>query len=634
LHAKQVFAGKQHRIDMIGQEVTNRVRVALQSRHIPIVLAIAAVVLSLPTLNEGLLFDDLWHWAELARPSELDERLSEVGIDPNKSGKLSTAISELFVVVSPDKNLHQLMQYGALPWWTYERLKVAAWRPLSSFTHWLDYRVFGGSEMIMHAHSIVWFAAAIALLAMLYRSLIMPGWVAGLAAVLYLLSDSSYFPTLWISSRNLLLSLFFGLATLLAHHRWREQRSAIAAVIAVSCLFCSLLSAEAGLATFAYLVAYAVMLERTNWARRFLSLAPAIAVVLLWRAAYNLQGYGAYGGELYIDPVQEPLRFVLAALQRGPFLLAGQLSSVPADAFSYLSESAKTVCLPVALGFTALVLIAFIPLLRKDQVARFWFAGTLLSIVPICAIIPMSRNLLFVGIGAFGLVAQFVGGMLSKQSWIPSSRSWRAVAWIICIFLVLAHLPVAAARRVTAPFTSSAITDEIMSTMQLDLPPESEKQDIVVVNAPYPIGFQYIPFLKAYEKEPLPRTIRLLAPGFGPLQISRTDNKTVVLRAQLGNLLSHQEGDFLHLVYFYRYIGAVRDAGQPMQAGYRIELPRMCVNVLEVDDNGLPTAAKFTFEDSLDNTSLRWLMWDWDKDRYIPFDVPTIGEEIYVPGPF
>jgi len=619
---------------MIGKRVTNRVHAALQSRYTPIVLAIAAVVFSLPTLNKGLLFDDWWHWAELAGPSELDERLSEVGIDPNKSGELSTTLSELFVVVSPDKNLKQLMQYGALPWWTYDRLRVAAWRPLSSFTHWLDYRVFGGSEMIMHAHSIVWFAAAVALLAMLYRSLIVTGWVAGLAAVFYLLSDSSYFPTLWISSRNSLLSLFFGLATLLAHHRWRKQRSATAAVVAVSCFLCSLLSAEAGLATFAYLIAYAVILEHTNWARRFLSLAPATAVVLLWRVAYNLQGYGAYGGELYIDPFQEPLRFARALLERGPFLLAGQLSSVPADAFSYLSESAKTVCLPAALGFIAFVLIIFAPLLRRDRVARFWLVGTLLSVVPICAIIPMSRNLLFVGIGAFGLVAQFVGGLLSKQNWLSTSRSWQTGAWVLCIFLVLAHLPVAAARRVAAPFTSSAITDEIMSTMQFNLPPGSENQDIVVVNAPYPIGFQYIPFLKAYEKEPLPRTIRLLAPGFGPLQITRTDNKTVLLRARLGNLLSNQERDCLHFVYFYRYIGAVRDAGQPMQAGYRIELPRMCVNVLEVDDNGLPTAAMFTFEVSLEDPSLRWLMWDWDNNRYIPFDVPAIGKDVYVPGPF
>ena len=147
------------------------------------ILAVAAVAMTLPALWTGLLFDDLWHWAELAGPEQVDDRLSRVGVDTNSSGELAAAMTDLFVVVSPKKNLRQLVNYGALPWWTYDRLKVSAWRPVSSVTHWLDYRLFGDCPLEMHIHNLAWLALAVALITMLYRRLLGACWIAGLAAV-------------------------------------------------------------------------------------------------------------------------------------------------------------------------------------------------------------------------------------------------------------------------------------------------------------------------------------------------------------------------------------------------------------------------------------------------------------------
>ncbi len=619
---------------MLARKISNRLRYMLEYRYLPLFLAVVVILLTLPALRGGLLFDDLWHWAELAGPGQVDGKLAEVGIKPEKSGRLSTALSELFVVVSPEKNLQQLKRYGALPWWTYDGFKVSAWRPIASFTHWLDYRLFGGSEALMHAHNILWFAAVVFFITMLYRSLIVPRWVAGLAAVFFILCESNYFPTLWISNRNLILSLFFGVLALLAHHRWRQQDSSGAGVAAVVCLAGSLLSAEAGAAMFAYIFAYAVFFERGSFKRRLMSLAPATIIVVLWRIFYNSGGYGAYGGDLYLDLAREPLRYVWAILTRGPLILAGQISSVPVDVFGYIPESMQSFYVLGTAVFIAIALFFFMPLLHKDRLARFWLVGTCLSVLPICATIPMSRNLLFVELGAFGLIAQFTAGVISRAEWLPKRQLQRMAIWMFCVLLLVAHLPVAAARRVAAPITSSMIVDEIYSTMQIDSMPGLEKQELVVLNAPYPVAFQYLPFLNAYEGKAIPRAIRVLSPGYRPLEITRLDEQTIVVRSLSGNLLSYEEEYPLHFVYFYRYVGAVRGAGQPFHAGERFKLPGMLVEVVEVDDEGQPVEVSFTFAVSLDDPSLRWLQWDWEKDRYTPLKVPTIGQCQIISGPF
>ena len=169
-----------------------------------------------------------------------------------------------------------------------------------------------------------------------------PAWIGGLAALMYLLDDNGYFPSLWIANRNLLISLAFGAATVLAYDSWRRRQWRPGAVIAPACLLVSVLATEGGIATFAYLFAYEVALGRGRMVRRGLALVPSIAVIILWRLVYNLQGYGASGGGFYFDPVREPLDYAVAVLLRGPFFLAGQWTGVPADLYSFLPPVSKT----------------------------------------------------------------------------------------------------------------------------------------------------------------------------------------------------------------------------------------------------------------------------------------------------
>jgi hypothetical protein len=493
----------------------------------------------------------------------------------------------------------------------------------------------------MHAHSIIWFAAVIFLVAILYRKLLGPVWIAGLAALLYMVDDSNYFPAMWIANRNLLLSLFFSILTLLMYHRWRRQKSVYAGVAVPFLLLLSLLSTEAGIATFAYLFAYALIIDRGSLRRRALSLAPSFIVIVIWRLIYNTLDYGARGSGFIIDPGSEPLRYAWAVVKRAPVLLSGQWGWQPAEMFNFFSDYAKRWNLVTAGVFLLLILIIFLPLLRKNRVALFWFTGMMFCILPICATSPMNRNLLFAAIGAFGLTAQFISGLFLKESWVPKSRMWRVPAWILCLTLILIHIVIAGATRIIVPKKISSVFNTFYTTVDIGSQPDIENKTVVVVNAPHPFLFLGLPVMRAYENKALPERTRILVPGFVPLEVTRTGEKALLLKAQTGNVLSPETSreDFkLNFVYFYDEFNSLfRPEDLPFRAGEQVELTGMSVEVIDIDSAGQPRQVLFRFAVSLDDPSLSWLQWDWKNGgfgSYSPFKVPAVGEKTYIQGPF
>lgn len=600
----------------------------------PLVLALSAVVVSLPALQTGLLNDDYYQHALFAGPSESRDRLSRAGLLPDGAGRLSAALSHQFVTVDPQGNLQQWKAYGTLPWWTSDNLRVAFWRPVTSFTHWLDHRLFPNSIVLMHLHSILWFSAVVWAVSILYRRLLGAGWIAGLAALMYLLADSSYFPTMWLANRNALISLFFGIVTLILHDRHRTAGGRLSLVGAPACLLLSLLSAEAGIGTLAYLFAYETVLRHERWTRRLGALVPFVAVTLGWRLVYNVLGYGASGGGFYVDPVREPLRYTVAVLDRLPFLLAGQWTSLPPEFCGMLSGVSKLVLWGALLSLTVALPAVMGPLLRANRRVCFWLVGMYASALPICATVPMGRALVFVAVGAFGLIAELAGSWRQVAGGTPRFGWRRVLVSGLVMGMLATHLPWAAVRRMMAPGVTARLERRMNKTMALSLLWWWRGEDLVLVNAPNPAAFLYDPFRNVYKGRLLPGGVRLLAPGFGPLEVVRTQPQRLVVRALSRSLLDCPSYGGLHFVFFYRALCDVRGSGQPMQAGQRIVLPRMTVEVMRVDERGLPVEVAFDFSVPLEDPSLQWGYWDWRRRDYAVFPVPDVGKTVTLAGPF
>jgi hypothetical protein len=479
------------------------------------------------------------------------------------------------------------------------------------------------------------------LLAMLYRQLMTPVWIATFAALLYSIDDSNYFPAMWIANRNLLLALFFSILTLLLHHKWRQHNSLVAGIAAPVTLLLSLLSTEAGIATFAYLFAYALIIDRSSRLQRTASLAPAFIVIAVWRAIYNALGYGAASSGFLIDPGREPLRYAQAVLERAPVLLSGQWGGTPAEMLNLFSEYAGAWYLLASAFYLILILLVFIPLLRKNRTALYWFTGMLLCVLPICATSPMNRNLLFVAIGAFGVMTQFIGGLLTKESWTSRSRFWRVPAWILCVTLIFAHIGFTIVYRARAPKMVSFTFDTFYSTVKVDPAGELTDKTLVVVNAPNPFLFLGLPPLRDYWGQSIPSKIRILVPGYNPLKITRTGEKTLLIETQAGSLMKTYppEKDIKpNFVHFYHELSSLfRPENLPFKAGEKTELSDMSAEVISVDADGQPIKVRFDFDAPLNNPSLRWLQWNWKKSgfgSYSIFKIPAIGETYFTTGPF
>jgi hypothetical protein len=243
----------------------------------------------------------------------------------------------------------------------------------------------------------------------------------------------------------------------------------------------------------------------------------------------------------------------------------------------------------------------------------------LLSILPVCATFPADRLLMFVGIGAMALLAQFISFVFDKNLWQSAFTFWRVPAiGLACIF-VLIHLviaPLALPLRAAYPMIPKEISDNLMITEPLD--EELTNQNLIIVNPP--ITFLMLQSVMIWEanNQPIPRHIRILTSSlFEPVEIYRPDAKTLIVRPAYG---------------FYAYVldALFRNEDHPFSVGERVELTGMTVEIKEVTDNKQVKEAAFIFTTPLEDPSLRWLQ--YSNGNFVPFTPPPVGQRATLPG--
>ncbi len=549
----------------------------------PWLAALLAILLASPALFFGFCIDDWLHRLVLLGEG------GELGFSHSRSGLFA------FVRGVPAET-RALRDTGFLPWWTQDDLVISFWRPVSVWTHQLDYALWPDSARLMHAHSLLWLGMCTVLAGVLYRRVMGAGWAAGLAVLLFAVEDAHAMPAGWIANRNGLIALALGITALIAHIRWRETRRAPYALLAGVMLGASLLSKEAGIATAAYLFAYAVFVDHGSRRHRLLSLAPYAVVIIGWRIVYRLLGHGIHGAELYNDPLMAPATFVRALFVRGPVLFLGQWAGPPADIHVLMPGTVQLAMTAAGLVLFVAVLWLVWPCLRRDAIARFWALGMLLSFVPICATFPSDRLLLFTGIGAFGLITRYVA-WVARASNAEAPRPWlrfrHAGVWaLLGMHLVLAAwvLPVR-----TAAF---GVFGNGMNTILRGAPLCEDAAEKTVVLLDIPVAFfgSYLPLIRKADGLPVPRHVHSLAPNtgvMGAVAIARTGSRTLTLR------VTHGAGWFL-----------ARERAHPVAPGDRFALPGLEIQIEEATAEGWPARVRFTFAHSLEHPDYVWLHFD------------------------
>lgn len=564
----------------------------LASPRVVFAAVLVAVVLSAPSIPTGWYLDDLLHRAHFL----------EMG--PMTDG--SNMTNRMFDFLSGDPG--EILAYkdlGVLPWWAEDAIRIRFWRPLSSFTHVVDYRLWPDSGPLMHLHSVLWLGGLIAITALLYRRLIVVPFVAGLAAMLYALDDAHGMPVAFLANRNAIIATFFGVLSLWLHDRYRRDGWTPGALLSPLAFLAALLGGESGIGIAPYLLGYAIFLEHRSGITRLVTIAPHAVVGIAWLAYYKASGYGTFGSGFYLDPAGETAEWLSHFVVRAPLLLLGQWF-VPPSSFAFAWSAEQTVGVAMFGGlFLAMLLFWLRPILRENETARFFAFGMLLAVVPITAGYPHDRLLFFVGIGATGLLAMLLA-RLSDRS--VSSGLGRAFGWV----LLLVHVVIATPFHLIMS-TAVAAQEPVYASPPRSLPndPSLESQRLLVVNHPSAFYGQYTAIVRAIDGTSMPRSALFLAPGTTSLVLERLSKNVLAIRAEDGWLTSPFD-----IVY--------RAATRPFFPGYRVQLSGVRIEVRVSTPDGRPQTVHFTFDRALEDDSWRWVV--YENGRYVPFDVPDIGE--------
>lgn len=545
-----------------------RWRRLLESARLPWAAALIAGLLCVPSVFTGLATEDYLFRATARVPLTW----STLNVFGGPESPAATAA---------DRN------DGILPWLAPDDFHIAFWRPLSSLTHQLDYRIFSNAPWLMHLESILFFVALVYVAARLYRRLFDAPHVAGLGALFFALDDAHGHAVGWLANRNGILAGLFALVALLCHDRWRRDDWRPGAVLAPLAFALSLLSGELGLGVLGYFVAHAFFLDRGK--RRYLACFPAFAVALVWALAHRALGYGSRGSGLYIDPLRDPLSFLYALPDRLGTLCLGQLALPPSDVWTSLPDGPRMLLPAFGLGFLA----GLGWLVRHGSaVTRFCFFGGIAALIPVCATFPGDRLLVLGGFGLFGALAS-----------VAADAARALLAPLVAVHLVFAPLALPVRSLTMARYHTRVSLLSQSAFAQVRAPDET----LVLLTAPNYFDASLIWLLRVYDAGGRGSPLLALAGSGDPVEWRRVDPNTLEVRTPRGFL-----SEPLNRIY--------RNRSRPFAKGDPVRLERVEVEVTEIFPNGEPRAATFRFVWPLDSEKLRFVA--LEGDRYVPIAPP------------
>ncbi len=561
------------------ESLSDRLRVWLGGRRAFVLVGLLALLLGLPTLDAGLIGDDVAQHAFLRRAL---------------AGEVGGRWWDMFVLVDGDpSHTIGLRTAGRMPWWVDPDLHVAFFRPLSVATHLFDHWAWPDSLLAMHLHSVLWYVLACVLATALGQRLASSPAVGGLAGIAWCVMVSHASAVGWLAHRNGLVATVGGFACLLAYDRWRRDGWRPGAVLAPFALLAALLGAELGICTLGGLFAYALLLDSGELRRRWLALLPCVAVVVLWRLGYDALGYGAHGSAAYLDPLDDPLGFVAALPGRLTWLLA--LSFAP----PLVIGIPRPLWWALVAGF-ACALIGFVLARRHTDEGRRAGAAlvaTGLGLVPLVASVPGERVLLLTSFGVALALAELIGAWSRT-----ASIGQRTVAGLV----VLVHLATAA---VVFSFGSREF-DQLgfagaMPPRGLELPSEGlARKGLVIVHARDHMTASHLPLARIGQGLPAPNFTWILHTGPDEPEVVQIDERTLELHDARGWLREP----------FAAYFRNVET--RPFAVDDEVRTVDFTARVLEVD-RGAPTRVRFSFRAPLAHPSFVFAR--WDGEDFVPW---------------
>lgn len=577
---------------------------------------IIGILLNLPSLDIGASFDDYYHQAfiESHLKSSRDFPL------------MPRPWWDLFNYSGPGgpEEVRRGISIGKYPWWTYPKLRLAFFRPLSAVSHYFDYIAWPKSLRLMHAHNILWYIGILIVLGVYYRRITRIGWAAGLALIIYCVDEARVESVAWIASRNTLLTAFFSIVTLICYDKWRRDGWRWGAIATPVLYVITHLCSEGAWGLWAHFIAYAWFLDRATPVKRLLSLLPMFVISVVWRLIYNALGYGIYATFYYFDPINSPLRYLYELPERLLICYSELFFFYPRN--SYFSGAVggngvdRFVFILILLIIpTTWVLVA---LMRSSREARYWLVSAIFMCIPLSTVFPVPRLFLFASISSCPLIADVI--VLAISTFRQSIASapyplWRIlVARFTQLLTVLLAVLWLGLHLVVAPFLVFPRIEFFRSTLQygeahadlIPSGPEISNKTMVIVNTPdlYPTIFSITRRKDGKPIYPDPTIV-----------IGETTSAFFLRRESKTRLLMRLNGGLFQAPYSL----FVRDLIFPMPEGYQVKQLDFVFTVEKTTKDGRPMAVRIEHP-NLDSENLIWVV--WNGQRFSRISLPPIGK--------
>lgn len=543
------------------------------------------------------------------------------------------------------QDVRAMVEYGYMPWWSLENVQIALMRPLSSALIVLDTRLFGHWAPGYHLHSMLWWGLLMVSVAVVLRT-VLPTRIALLALWIYALDEAHGHLIGWIANRNAVVSATFALWALFFHLRWREQGRRGAFVLSLLAFIVALSAGEMAICVLGYVAAHAVWGRGTGSLVRRLALTlPLLGLAVGYLAIHRSLGYGAYGSDMYLEPLSEPLRYLGAAAQRIPVFVGDVVTGLRAEWVinntPYRDRLIHGGPFPPAWWrhapdwratqpwIGAAVLAAIVWVLRRSarafpspvpSTAGWLGVGSLLSMVPIVSSFPSSRLLVLAMVGGCAVLALPIAqGWHRFRMWQARRPITRGSLWIpgVLAFIHLWHAPLESRREVLG-FRNLA-RGIAASVQELEADPEHlPGQRAILIGARDPQTSIYIPTMRAFFGLPAPRSCWPLTLDHFAHRITRPDPNTLRIRVVGGTMLT----DSFELLF--------RTSAHPMERGHRVDLPGLQITVTKTVQ-GRPVEVEYRFDTPLEDE--RWIFWQTAPDGIDRFELPVVGERRLIPPP-
>jgi hypothetical protein len=204
-------------------------------------------------------------------------------------------------------------------------------------------------------------------------------------------------------------------------------------------------------------------------------------------------------------------------------------------------------------------------------------------------------------------------GFLAMIAEETTRAARRYVGWAIVVRLVLS--PIVFTIHEHQMVLTSGRIDSFATSLPND--PSVAGKRLVLLNAPDAMFAYYMIVNRDYRGEHAPRTMLSLAGGYRDVTITRTDERTLVVKIDEG---FYRRGTDL-LMRSHREVTPV---------GKRIETTDFVVTTTHALPDGVIDEARYELREPLE--SPHWIFAEWHGGPVEPIRPPAIGETIRLPG--